>query len=232
MKDTILIIEDDTVIAELEKSYLSANGYEVDIFCDGQGGLDAACANDYSLIVLDVMLPSMNGFDICREIRKSKNTPILFVTAKQGDDDLLRGFDTGADDYITKPFNFKEFLARVNAHVNRYKELTGSEKNDVLEIGCLKLYKTSRRIYVDDNEIQMTNKEFDLLWFLASNPDKVYSKDELFKKIWGYASIGETSTVTVHINRIREKIDNNVLAEQYIETVWGAGYRFKSIINR
>ncbi len=228
MNDKILIIEDDSVIAELEKSYLTANGYDVDVFNDGVSGLEAALKNNYSLIVLDVMLPQMDGFEICREIRKEKNVPVLFVTAKQEYDDLVSGFDTGGDDYITKPFNFKEFVVRVNAHINRFRKLTGAENSDVLEIGSLKLFKSARRIYLDGEEIQMTNKEFDLLWYLAVNPNKVLSKDELFKKIWGYASIGETSTVTVHINRIREKIDKNASGVQYIETVWGAGYRFKN----
>lgn len=227
MKDNILIVEDDAVIAELEKNYLSANGYDVDVCNEGVSGLKAALDKDYSLIVLDVMLPGMSGLEICKELRRTKNTPVLFVTAKQGDDDLVTGFDMGCDDYITKPFNFKEFVVRVNAHVNRFKKLTGSEASDMLEIGCIRLCRSARRVYLDSVEIQMTNKEFDLLLFLAMNPNRVFSKDELFMKIWGYDSIGETSTVTVHINRIREKIDNNSLGAQYIETVWGAGYRFK-----
>ena len=227
LNDKILIVEDDAVIAELEKSYLSANGYDVDICSDGLSGLNMALENDYSLILLDVMLPNMSGTQICKELRKVKNTPVLFVTAKHGEDDIANGFDTGCDDYITKPFSFKELVVRINAHINRYKKLTGAQGSDLLEIGCLKLCKSARRVYLDGEEIQMTNKEFDLLLFLAMNPNKVFSKDELFTKIWGCDSIGETSTVTVHINRIREKIDDNSLGTQYIETVWGAGYRFK-----
>lgn len=226
MKDKLLIIEDDSVIADLEKSYLTANGYEVDVFYDGYSGLQAALNNDYSLIVLDVMLPGIDGYAICRKIRAEKKTPILFVTAKQGNDDVLNGFDMGADDYITKPFNFKEFLARVKVHVNRYNESIGNSEITELCFRNLKLQKESRRVYLDGKEVQMTNKEFDLLWFLSLNPDRVFSKDELFYKIWGYDSIGETSTVTVHINRIREKIDCNSSGHHFIETVWGAGYRF------
>lgn len=227
MKERILIIEDDNIIADLEKNYLVANGYTVDICYDGAGGVEAALNNSYALVILDVMLPEMNGFEICRRIREEKDIPVLFVTAKQEDDDVVAGFDMGGDDYITKPFNFKEFVARVNAHINRYKKLTGAETLQALEIGSLKLCSTSRRAFVDGNEVQMTNKEFDLLWYLATNPNKVFSKEELLKKIWGYASNGETSTVTVHVNRIREKIDNNASGEQYIETIWGVGYRFK-----
>lgn len=227
VSDKILIVEDDAVIAELEKSYLSACGYEVDISSEGVSGLEMALANDYSLILLDVMLPGMSGIDICKELRKEKNTPVLFVTAKHGEDDIAAGFDMGCDDYITKPFSFKELAVRINAHINRFKKLTGAESFDVLVVGCLRLCRSSRRVYIDGEEIQMTNKEFDLLLFLAMNPNRVFSKDELFLRIWGYDSIGETSTVTVHINRIREKIDKNSLGAQYIETVWGAGYRFK-----
>ncbi len=226
MRDKILIVEDDSVIAELEQSYLNANGYDVDVCYDGISGLHAVAKADYSLIILDVMLPEMDGFELCKKIRASKNIPILFVTAKQSADDLVEGFDMGGDDYITKPFNFKEFVARVNSHVSRYKQLTGDVGEDVFELSGLKLCKSSRRVSVDGEEIQMTNKEFDLLCFLSSHPNIAFTKDELFNKIWGCDSIGETSTVTVHINRIREKIDNNRAGVQFIETIWGVGYRF------
>ncbi len=227
-KDRILVIEDDGVIAELEKNYLAANGYCVDVCYDGKSGLEAALNGDYSLIILDVMLPEKNGFEICSELRKVKNIPVLFVTAKQEDDDIVSGFDLGGDDYITKPFKFKEFVARVNAHVSRYKKLTGQDIPQELQIGALKLCVESRRIYVYETELQMTNKEFDLLLCLASNPDKVFTKEDLLKKIWGYDSVGDTSTVTVHINRIREKIAVYAPQDNYIETIWGVGYRFKS----
>ena len=229
MKDKILIVEDDKIISELEKNYLSASGYEVDICYDGLSGLDAALEKDYALLILDVMLPGISGFDICRKVRQTKDVPVLFVTAKQEDNDVVSGFSLGGDDYITKPFNFTQLVARVNAHISRYKTLTErqSASTNIIEYGSLKMDKDSRRVYVDGNEVAMTNKEFELLWFLASHPNVVYSKDKLFGTIWGYEAIGETSTITVHINRIRDKIDRNKSGEQHIETVWGAGYLFR-----
>ncbi len=228
MKEKILIVEDDAMIAELEREYLTANGYDVDICNDGLIGYGSALQNDYSLILLDVMLPGIDGFEFCRKMRAEKDTPILFVTARQEPDYVIEGFSLGADDYITKPFNFRELAARVEARIERYKVIS-SKKNsniDILDFDDLKLCKSSRKVYVDGNEVVMTNKEFDLLWFLASNPDIVFSKGDLFFEIWGQDSIGETSTVTVHINRIREKIDKNKAGIQHIETVWGTGYRF------
>ncbi|MBQ5824560.1 MAG: response regulator transcription factor [Clostridia bacterium] len=228
MKEKILIVEDDAVIAELEREYLSANGYSVDVCSDGLSGYGSALQNDYSLIILDVMLPGLDGFEFCKKLRVDKDTPILFVTARQEPDYVIEGFSLGADDYITKPFNFRELAARVEARIERYKAIS-SKKNsniDVLEFTALKLCKSSRKVYVDGNEVVMTNKEFELLWHLASNPDIVFSKGDLFYEIWGLDSMGETSTVTVHINRIREKIDKNSAGIQHIETVWGTGYRF------
>ncbi len=230
MKDRILIVEDDSVIAELEKEYLSARGFYVDICSNGKDGFDAAVSCDYSLIILDVMIPEIDGFEVCRRLREVKDTPVLFVTAKQEADDVVSGFSLGADDYITKPFNFREFAARVEARISRYKSINAGRKDftDVIEIGCLKLCLSSRRVYVDGAEIVMTNKEFDLIWFLASNPNIVFSKEQIFEEIWGCDPMGETSTVTVHINRIRDKIDKNSSGVQHIETIWGTGYRFKS----
>ena len=230
MDKKLLIVEDDNLIAQLEKDYLSANGYSVDVCTDGISGLEEALNNDYDLIILDVMLPGMNGFDICRNLREKKDTPILFVTAKQEADDVVEGLSLGADDYITKPFNFKELVARVGVRIERFSVLVSRKESetDVIECGCIKLCKSSRRVFVDDAEVIMTNKEFDLLWYLASNPNIVFSKDELFNEIWGYDSMGETSTVTVHINRIRDKIDKNTSGVQHIETIWGTGYRFIS----
>ena len=230
MRDKILIVEDDKIISELERNYLSASSYDVDVRYDGISGLEAARTVNYVLIILDVMVPGLNGFEICRRLREEKDTPVLFVTAKQDDNDVVSGFSAGCDDYITKPFNFTQLVARVNAHISRYKQLTEkkTDTGESLEYGCIKISKNSRRVFVENTEIQMTNKEFDLLWFLASNPNIVFSKDKLFGKIWGFDAIGETSTVTVHINRIRGKIDKNSLGEQHIETVWGAGYRFKA----
>ncbi len=227
MAKRLLIIEDDSLIAQLEKEYLSANGYDVTVCADGQSGLEEAFNNDYSLIILDVMLPGMSGFEVCRKLREKNDTPILFVTAKQEADDIVEGLSLGADDYITKPFNFKELVARVNAHISRFNSLVaGREEADIIEIGCIMLCKSSRRVFVEEAEVAMTNKEFDLLWFLAANPNTVFSKEELINEIWGYDSMGETSTVTVHINRIRDKIDKNSCGVQHIETIWGTGYRF------
>ncbi len=229
MNEKILIVEDDEMIAELEREYLNANGYEVDLCYDGLSGYGSALQNDYSLIILDVMLPGLDGFELCKKLRAAKDTPVLFVTAKQEPDYVIEGFSLGADDYITKPFNFRELAARVAARIERYK-IISSQKGcvmDDIDLGCLKLNKTSRKVYVDGVEVVMTNKEFDLLWYLASNPDIVFSKGELFYEIWGFDSIGETSTVTVHINRIREKINKNSAGIQFIETIWGTGYRFK-----
>jgi len=228
MDERILIVEDDNLIAQLEKDYLTANGYNVDICTDGLSGLDAALNIDYDLVILDVMLPCINGFEVCKRLREKKNTPLLFVTAKQDETDVVEGFSLGADDYITKPFNFRELVARVGSRISRFNSIVSSKGADaeVIETGCIKLCKSSRRVFVEDNEVAMTNKEFDLLWYLASNANIVFSKEDLFNKIWGYDPMGETSTVTVHINRIRDKIDKNSAGVQHIETIWGTGYRF------
>lgn len=228
MSKKILIIEDDNNILRLEKDYLEANKFEVDTACSGNEGLKKAVSNNYNLILLDIMLPEMNGLEICKTIRKSSNVPILFVSAKRDDVDKIKGLGLGADDYIIKPFSPSELVARVIAHINRYERLTGCSinENTLIEIGNIKIDKSSRRVFINDKEITFTNKEFDLLTCLAENPDTVFSKEELFNKIWKYDSMGETSTVTVHINRIRDKLfsmDNNF---DYINTIWGRGYRF------
>ena len=225
----ILIIEDEEAIAELEKDYLELSGFEVIICNRGDLGLNMALKEDFDLIILDLMLPEIDGFEICRQVREAKNTPIIMVSAKKDDIDKIRGLGLGADDYMTKPFSPSELVARVKAHISRYERLIGSTalQNDVIEIRGLKIDKTDRRVYVDGEEKVFTNKEFDLLTFLASNPNKVFSKDELFNKIWNMESIGDIATVTVHIKKIREKIEVNTAKPQYIETIWGVGYRFK-----
>lgn len=225
----ILIIEDELSIAELERDYLELNDFEVEIETNGAKGLDKALENDYSLILLDLMLPDLDGFEICRQIREKKDIPIIMVTAKKNDIDKIRGLGLGVDDYVTKPFSPSELVARVKAHISRYERLISSTalQNDVIEIRGLKIDKTDRRVYVDGEEKVFTNKEFDLLTFLASNPNKVFSKDELFNKIWNMESIGDIATVTVHIKKIREKIEFDTSKPQYIETVWGVGYRFR-----
>lgn len=231
MRNKILVVEDEKNIAELERDYLEANGYEVEIAFDGKSGLDRALESDFDLVILDVMLPGIDGFEVCRQIRKSKECPVLMVSAKKDEIDKIRGLGLGADDYITKPFSPSELVARVTAHISRYERLTskGEEPvNYVINIGNLSIDKNARRVFINDEEVSLTNKEFDLLVFLASNPNVVFSKDTIFDKIWGLDAIGETSTVTVHINRIREKIEDDSSNPQYIETVWGAGYRFKA----
>ncbi len=226
----ILIVEDEISIADLEKDYLEINGFDVDIETDGSRGLMRALTGEYDLYILDLMLPGTDGFDICRQIREQKNVPILMVSAKKDDIDKIRGLGLGADDYITKPFSPSELVARVKAHLTRYERLTttGGVKNDVIEIRGLKIDKTSRRVWVNGEEKQFTTKEFDLLTFLAEHPDHVYKKDELFREIWNMESIGDIATVTVHIKKIREKLEFDSSHPQYIETIWGVGYRFKA----
>ena len=225
----ILIIEDEESIAYLEKDYLELSDFEVDIETDGKKGLMTALTGEYDLYILDLMLPGIDGFEICKEIREQKNTPILMVSAKKDDIDKIRGLGLGADDYITKPFSPSELVARVKAHLARYDRLigTGVRKNDVVQIRGIKIDKTARRVWVNGTETQFTTKEFDLLTFLAENPNHVFSKEELFRKIWNMESIGDIATVTVHIKKIREKIEFDTSKPQYIETIWGVGYRFK-----
>lgn len=225
----ILIIEDETSIAELEKDYLELSNFEVTIAYDGNEGTARALDEDFDLIILDLMLPGMDGFDICKLIREKKNTPIIMVSAKKDDIDKIRGLGLGADDYMTKPFSPSELVARVKAHLARYKRLTtvGMPENEIIEIRSLKIDKTARRVYIDGEEKSFTTKEFDLLTFLAQHPNHVFSKEELFKEIWEMESVGDIATVTVHIKKIREKIEVSTANPQYIETIWGVGYRFK-----
>lgn len=228
MDRRVLIVEDDENILRLEQDYLEANGFNVTTATNGNDGLEKALGGDFNLIILDIMLPGVDGLEICKEIRKESNIPVLLVSAKRDDIDKIKGLGFGADDYIVKPFSPSELVARVIAHINRYERLTAAPKEEVhtLEIGSLKIDKDSRRVFVNGTEITFTNKEFDLLTCLAENPDRIFSKEELFEKIWQYDSMGETSTVTVHVNRIRDKLfaaDSNF---EYVNTVWGKGYRF------
>ena len=225
----ILIIEDEEAIAELEKDYLELSEFEVDVRSDGNSGLEAALAGSYDLVILDLMLPGMDGFDVCKRLREEKDIPVLMVSAKKDDIDKIRGLGLGADDYITKPFSPSELVARVKAHLARYERLVGSgvKPNEIIEIRGLKIDKTARRVTIDGVEKNFTTKEFDLLTFLAENPNHVYSKEELFRKIWNMESIGDIATVTVHIKKIREKIEADTSNPQYIETIWGVGYRFR-----
>ncbi|MFF2089593.1 response regulator transcription factor [Paenibacillus sp. NPDC058174] len=229
MQRTILIVEDEPAIAELQRDYLEMNGYQTEIAIDGENGLELALSGKFELIVLDVMLPKLNGFEVCKKIREKLDLPILMVTARREDIDIVRGLGLGADDYITKPFKPAELVARVKAHLSRYDRLKGSGLSTTeLEIRGLRLNPDSRRAFVRDEEVTLTTKEFDLLYFLAQHPNYVFSKDQLFERLWGIDSLGDTQTVTVHIRKLREKIEVDSANPVYIETLWGAGYRFRS----
>ena len=225
----VLIIEDEESIADLEKDYLELSGFEVTVENRGDTGLKAALEEDFDIIILDLMLPGTDGFEVCRRVREQKNVPILMVSAKKDDIDKIRGLGLGADDYMTKPFSPSELVARVKAHLAQYERLVGAGRpeNDIIEIRGLKIDKTARRVWVDGQEKQITTKEFDLLTFLAENPNHVFTKEELFRKVWNMDSVGDIATVTVHIKKIREKIEYDTSNPQYIETIWGVGYRFK-----
>lgn len=216
-------------MAELERDYLQVNGFKIDIEETGKKALRKALKIEYDMVILDIMLPDIDGFEVCKKIRERKDIPILFVSAKTDDIDKIRGLGVGADDYITKPFSPSELVARVKAHLARYDRLVGKDnrENDVLKVRDLEIDKTARRVFQSGKEIVLTSKEFDLLTFLASHPNRVFSKDELFRKIWGMKTVGENATITVHIKKIREKIEANDGKQSYIETIWGIGYRFR-----
>lgn len=228
----ILIIEDETDIADLEKDYLELSDFEVAVCNTGLSGLQKAQSENFDLIVLDLMLPEMDGFEVCRQVRQTQNIPIIMVSAKKDDIDKIRGLGLGADDYMTKPFSPSELVARVKAHLSRYERLVGAgvinkSENDTVEIRGLRIDKTARRVFIEGEEKIFTTKEFDLLTFLAENPNHVFTKEELFREIWDMESIGDIATVTVHIKKIREKIEKDNSKPDYIETIWGVGYRFK-----
>lgn len=225
----ILIIEDEKSIAELERDYLESHGYAVEIESRGDVGLQRAMEARHDLIILDVMLPKIDGFEICRQIRSKHNTPILMVTSKKEDIDKIRGLGLGADDYITKPFSPSELVARVKAHLARFERLTADKPNmdNIVQIRGLLIDKSARRVTIHEKEAMLTSKEFELLLLLASHPNRVFEKEELFERIWGLDSNGDAATVTVHIRRLREKIEHDPSNPQYIETIWGVGYRFK-----
>jgi len=224
----ILIIEDDPSIGELQRDYLVINGFNVELVASGKEGLNKALSIDYDLIILDLMLPHVDGFEICRQVRAVKEIPILIVSAKKEDIDKIRGLGLGADDYVIKPFSPSELVARAKAHLSRYERLSGNKPVEKKEIRIrgLVIEEASRRVYVNNKEVNLTAKEFELLTFLAKHPNRVFSKEELFELIWGFDLAGDISTVTVHIRKIRGKIEITPANPQYIETVWGAGYRF------
>lgn len=229
MSTTILIIEDETTIAQLERDYFELNGFLVDLCHSGTEGLQLALNGDYSLIIVDLQLPGIDGFELCSQIRRAKEVPILIVSARKEEIDKIRAFNLGADDYITKPFSPSELVARAKAHLTRYERLLSKQEpvqKAEIHIRGLVIDKESRRVYVRNQEVVFTTREFGLLEFLATHPNRVFSKNELFERIWGMDSSGDIATVTVHIRKLREKIEVDPSNPQYIETVWGAGYRF------
>ncbi len=228
--DKVLIIEDELTTAELEKNYLELTGFEVTVESNGNSGLQQALSGNYQLIILGLMLPGLDGVEICKRIRETSEIPIIMISSKTEVVDKIRGFGVGANDYLTKPFDPGELVARVRSHLERYQKLTGRSaqtKNEVIVTGGLKIDRTARRVFVDDVEKFLTTKEFDLLYFLASYPNHVFSKEELLQEVWDLNPIGaDIATVTVHVKKIREKIEKDTQNPKYIETVWAVGYRF------
>ncbi len=224
----LLIVEDDESIAHIEKDYLELAGYKVDIETVGIDGLKRALEYDYDLVILDLMLPGIDGFEICQRIREKKNIPLIMISARNEEIAKMRGFELGLDDYITKPFSPNELVARVKARLTRYESLvSGSETSQKsIEDNGLLVDIDSRRVFINENEVTLTVKEFDVLVLLASNPNKVFSKDDIFERIWGLSSEGDISTVTVHIRRLREKVEFESSKPQRIITVWGLGYKY------
>jgi DNA-binding response OmpR family regulator len=228
----ILIIEDDYSIAELQKDYLEVAGFDVNICSDGLAGLQALKDNEFDLLILDIMLPGIDGLEILRSMKEDREIPVLLVSAKKEEIDKIKGLSLGADDYITKPFSPGELVARVKAHLENYERLKhrfseGLVRRNTLTIRGLKIEKDSRRVFVNNREVNLAQKEFDLLLYLAQNPNRVFGREELFERVWGLEALGDSATVTVHIARVREKIETDPSNPQYIETVWGAGYRFR-----
>ena len=221
--DKILIIEDDVAIAEIERDYLELDGFAVEIAADGNVGLERGLSGEHSLILLDLMLPGMDGFAICRALREQIDVPILMVTARQEDIDKIRGLGLGADDYIAKPFGMLELISRIRAVLRR----TGPETEEKSwRIGGIRLNEETHRVYVDGREVELTNKEYELLLFFMLNVDVVFSREQLYERIWGWDAMGDSATVAVHINRLRKKIEQDPANPRYIVSVWGAGYRF------
>lgn len=225
--DRILIVEDDELIAELEQDYLLAEDMESDIVTNGMEAVLWFREREYSAVILDVMLPGKSGFDICREIRAQSDVPILLVTAKKEDIDKIKGLGLGADDYVVKPFSPVELTARVKAHIQIHKTLKAGNKEEIISAGSLRIYSGSYRAYKGEQALELTGREFQILLFLAQNPNIVFSRERIFDSVWGMEAVGDMSTVTVHVNKLRDKIEDDPSDPQYIQTVWGVGYRFK-----
>lgn len=227
----ILIIEDDLSIAELQKDYLELNDFEVTICKDGVEGLKALNEGKFDLLILDLMLPKIDGYSILKSIEAEKDIPVLLVSAKKEEIDKIKGLTLGADDYITKPFNPGELVARVKTHITNYERIKNKFNTKVkvnkIMIRGLEILKDSRQVFINGMEVNLAQKEFDLLLYMSENPNRVFSREDLFEKIWGLDSLGDNATVTVHVRRVREKIEPSPSDPQYIETVWGAGYRLR-----
>ncbi|MFP3043639.1 response regulator transcription factor [Treponema primitia] len=237
VKPRILIIEDDDTIAELERDFLKINGLETARESDGVKGMERAVSGGFDLILLDLMLPGIDGYEICRLIRDKINVPILMVTARGEETDKVRGLGLGADDYITKPFTPSELVARIKSHITRFKRITDAARltatvstpsplEGEIIAGDLIINPVTRRVFISETEIELANKEYELLFFLASNPEIVFDKKKLYDKIWGEDMYGDLNTVKEHINRLRKKIEKDPAKPEHIQTVWGAGYRF------
>ncbi len=224
--ERILIVEDDELIAELERDYLLAEGLEADIITNGTEAVRQFRKEEYAAVLLDLMLPGRSGFDICREIRTWSDVPVLLVTAKKEDIDKIKGLGLGADDYVVKPFSPVELTARVKAHIQIHRSLKEGDKEEMIIAGLLKIYPGSYRVYKGEQELELTGREFKLLLFLARNPDIVFSREQLFDSVWGMDAVVDMSTVTVHVNKLRDKIEDDPSAPRHIQTVWGVGYRF------
>lgn len=224
----ILLIEDDESIAAIERDYLVLSGFAVDIAATGDEGLDLGRTGKYNLILLDRMLPGLDGFSVCHALRKALDIPILMVTARQEDIDKIRGLGMGADDCITKPFSPSVLVARIKANLAQYDRLKGGRAGRAqIQMGDIRIQEDSRRVFVEGWEVTLKNKEYELLLFLMSNPDIVFSKEALYERIWGCDALGGNATVAVHINRLREKTEKTPSEPRHIQTVWGAGYRFR-----
>ena len=228
-KKNILIVEDDVSIAEIERDFLEINGFAIHIAATGTEGLRLATSGDYDLIILDLMLPGMDGYEICKRLRGVVDVPILMVTAKMQEMDKIRGLGLGADDYISKPFSPSELVARVKANLAQYERLTSGRgtRTGEIRVGDVRINPETHRVYLDDAEVELKNKEYELLLFLAQNEDILFSRETLYERIWGMDAIGDVATVSVHINRLREKIEKDPSNPAHIQTVWGAGYRFR-----
>lgn len=229
MKRKILVIEDDKAIAQLIHDYMEIDGMETLIETNGRSGLETALAGGFDLVILDIMLPGIDGFEICKRIRKESEVPVIMLSARREDIDKIRGLGLGADDYIAKPFSPGELVARVKAHINRFERLTNPREYErTIAVRGIEIESASHTARIHGKEVQLTGKEFDILYLFVSNPGRVYTKEDIFEHIWGADTAGDTSTVTVHIRKLREKIEEDPSEPRYIETVWGIGYRFRA----